>query len=85
MQQPTHLPDAQSPQDTKSQYKKDKMTIEDTRTAKEGNTWKSKLRPSYKTIIIRKDSNDNDNSTTNQTLRKCFDTLLRDQTPSFQY
>ena len=42
MQQPTNLPDAQSPQDTISQHKKDKMTIEDTRTAKGGNTWKSK-------------------------------------------
>ena len=45
MQQPTNLPDAQSPQDTKSRHKKDKMTIEDTRTAKGGNTQKSKLGP----------------------------------------
>ena len=36
MQQPINLPDPQSPQDTKSQYKKDKMTIEDARTAKGG-------------------------------------------------
>ena len=43
MQQPTDLPDAQSPQDTKSLYKQDKITREDTRTAKGGSTRKSKL------------------------------------------
>ena len=43
MQQPTDLPDAQSPQDTKSRYKQDKITIEDNRTAKGEKTRKSKL------------------------------------------
>ena len=43
MQQTKDLPDAQSPQDTKSLYKQDKITREDTRTAKGGSTRKSKL------------------------------------------
>ena len=45
MQQPTNLPAAQSPQDTQSCHKKNKMTIEDTRIAKGGNTRKYKLGP----------------------------------------
>ena len=45
IQQPTDLPEAQSPQDTRNQHKKDRITTKNTRTAKGGNTRSSKPGP----------------------------------------
>ena len=38
IQQPTDIPETQSPQDARNQHKKDRMAIKNTKTAKRGNT-----------------------------------------------